>query len=77
MSVAMVMSHTPRMPLSCCHVMLLGASMSKPGTISVLPIHARTSFSGPNIQSAVASLCQPSSNTRIPRPLRICCACHA
>ena len=33
------------------------------------PTHARTSLIGPKSQSAVASLCHPSSNTRIPRPL--------
>ena len=51
--------------------------MAMPGTTSVVPIHARTSATGPNNQSAVASLCQPSSNTRIPRPFRICMNCHS
>ena len=31
----------------------------------------------PANQSAVDSLCQPSSNTRTPRPLRACCHCHS
>ena len=46
------------------------------GAISVAPIHARTSRTGPKSHSAVASLCQPSSNTRIPRPICICSCCH-
>ena len=77
MSVARVMSHTPRIPFSCSHEIVVGASMLMPGTTSVLPIQARTSTTGPNSHSAVASLCQPSSNTRMPRPLRICWNCHS
>ena len=61
------MSHTPRTPFSCSHEIIVGASIATPGTISVAPIHARTSRIGPKSQSAVESLCQPSSNTRIPR----------
>ena len=77
MSVASVMSHTPRIPFSCSHTMVVGASISMPGTTSVAPIQARTSRIGPKSQRAVASLCQPSSNTRMPRPRRICWNCHS
>ncbi len=71
------MSHTPRMPFSCSHTSVEGASISIPGTTSVPPTQARTSLIGPKSQSAVASLCQPSSNTRMPRPFRICLNCHS
>ena len=72
------MSHTPRTPFSCSHAIIVGASMLTPGTTSVAPIHARTSVIGPNNHSAVASLCQPSSNTRMPRAWsRICLNCHS
>ena len=76
MSVARVMSHTPRMPFSCSHTMVVGASISTLGTTSVLPIQARTSLIGPNSQRAVASLCQPSSKTSMPRPFCICLNCQ-
>ena len=76
MSGASVMSHTPRIPLSCSHTIVVGASTEMPGTTSVPPIHARTSRTGPKSQSAVASLCQPSSNPRIPRPFCICWSCQ-
>jgi hypothetical protein len=75
MSIARVMSHTPRTPLSCSHTMVAGASMSTPGPTGVFPIHARTSRTGPNSHRAVESLCQPSSNTRMPRPRCICASC--
>ena len=71
MSIARVMSHTPRIPLSCSHTIVVGASMAMPGTTSVPPTQARTSLIGPKSQSAVASLCQPSSNTRIPAALHL------
>jgi hypothetical protein len=72
MSGARVMSHTPRIPLWCCQAMAVGASMSMPGMTSVPPTQARTSLMGPKSQRAVASLCHPSSKTRIPRPRFIC-----
>ncbi len=72
MSGARVMSHTPRMPLWCSHTMVVGASTSIPGNTSVPPTQARTSLMGPKSQMAVASLCHPSSNTRMPRPCFIC-----
>ncbi len=77
MSVASVMSHTPRTPLWCSHTMVVGASITMPGTTSVPPTHARTSLIGPKSQMAVAILCQPSSKTRIPRPCCIWRNCHS
>ena len=71
------MSHTPRMPFWCSHTMVVGASTSIPGTTSVPPTHARTSRRGPKSHNAVESLCQPSSNTKMPRPRRICANCHS
>ena len=76
MSGAKVMSHTPRMPLSCSQTMVVGASTSTPGNTSVPPTQARTSLMGPKSQRAVASLCQPSSKTRMPRPSCICWSCQ-
>ena len=77
MSIAIVTSHTPRMPFSCSHTIVDGASRSMPGPTARLPIHARTSRIGPNSQIAVVSLCQPSSNTMIPRPRFIWSICHS
>ena len=77
MSGARVMSHTPRMPFSCSQTIVVGASTAMPGTTSVLPTQARTSLIGPKSQRAVASLCQPSSKTRMPRPCCICWNCHS
>src|SRR5215467_9709162 len=77
MSMARVMSHTPRTPFSCSQMIVDGASRSTPGPTEVVPIHALTSRTGPNSQIAVASLCQPSSNTRMPRPRFICSHCHS
>ena len=77
MSTARVMSQTPRTPFSCSQTIVVGASIPIPGTTSVVPIQARTSRTGPKSHNAVASLCHPSSNTRIPRPVSICWNCHA
>ena len=56
---ARVMSQTPRMPLSCSQMMVVGASISMPGTTSVPPIQARTSLIGPNSQSGGGELVPP------------------
>src|ERR1700716_211278 len=77
MSGAKVMSKTPRTPFACVHMMVEGASITIiPGTTSVRPIHAITSETGPKSQRATENLCQPSSKTRIPRPLSAWANCH-
>src|ERR1700686_2697949 len=42
MSGARVMSHTPRIPLSCSHTRVVGASISMPSIPSVPPLPYRT-----------------------------------
>ncbi len=77
MSGASVMSHTPRIPLRVLpQDRRRRVDLDTPGTTSVPPIQARTSVIGPNSHSAVASLCQPSSNTKMPRPFCICWNCQ-